>query len=351
MAVIKISDLEEFCEKALVKEGMDSRNAAIAAQVLAQTDAFGTSSHGTKNLHNYIKKARAGGVSLRANPHIVREGSGFVLIDGDNGLGMVSSVMAMELACKKAKDNGIAIATVKNSCHFGAAGYYANIAARNGMIGLAMSNVDPNMGIPGARGKIIGNSPFSFAAPSRQVPSVFLDVAMSTVASLKVIQYKKDGKTVPDTWLTDAQGLPTTDPSHYPEEGAMQPVGAHKGYGFAFMVELLTGILAGADTSTSGRIPSWCFDLEHPNNVTHTFIAINPALFLGEEAIADRVETMATSLRNAPKAKNATRIFTPGEIEWDRYAKAMDTGLELLPDVEASLRGLAEDTGLELKLQ
>ena len=348
MAKIKLENLKSFCKTALVKEGMKEEYAQIVAEVLSETDALGTNSHGTKNLHNYIKKFRVGGIDIHAEPEIVAEGPAFALVDAKKALGMIPSVKAMELACKKAETAGIAIVAVRNSCHYGAAGYYANIAAKQGMIGLSMSNVDPNMTVPGARGMLLGNNPFAYAAPSNTTPSVFLDIAMSNVASLKVVQARKDGKEIPPTWIVDKDGLPTTDPSHYPEEGAMQPMAAHKGYGLAVMVELLTGILSGGCTSMGGEIVSWCFEPEKPNNVCHTFIAINPKLFLGEEKVADRVEDMATVLRNAPKAKGSTRIYTPGEIEWSKYAVAESEGFTIPADVEASLRGLAEDLDLVL---
>lgn len=350
MSKIKIKDLKEFCCAALVKEGLKEEYAQMVADVLSETDAYGTNSHGTKNLHNYIRKYRAGGIDINAEPEIISEGPAFAVIDAKKALGMISSVQAMELACEKAEKTGIAIVTVKDSCHYGAAGYYANIAAKKGMIGISMSNVDPNMTAPGARGMLIGNNPFAYAAPSNTLPSVFLDIAMSNVASLKVIQARKDGKEIPSTWIVDKDGLPTTDPSHYPEESAMQPMAAHKGYGFAVMVDVLTGILSGGATSMGGDIVSWVFQLDKPNNVCHTFIAIDPKLFYNENPVADRVEEMCNSLRNAPKAKGSDRIYTPGEIEWNKYVIAEEEGISLPDDVLASLIGLAKESGLELKL-
>lgn len=350
MAKIKLGDLKDFCKKALVKEGMKEAYADIVAEVLSETDAFGTNSHGTKNLHNYLKKFRAGGIDIQGEPEIVREGPAFALMDAHKTLGMIPSVQAMELACRKAETEGIAVVTVRNSCHFGAAGYYANIAAKKGLIGISMSNVDPNMTAPGARGMLLGNNPFAYAAPANTTPSIFLDIAMSNVASLKVVQARKDGKEIPPTWIVDKDGLPTTDPSHYPEEGAMQPMAAHKGYGLSIMVELLTGILSGGCTSMGGDIVSWCFEMEKPNNVCHTFMAINPKLFLGAEAVSRRVETMGEILRNAPKAKGVERIYMPGEIEWDKHTAAEEEGFCIPADVEDSLKGLAEESGIELKL-
>lgn len=351
MAIIQLQDLKDFCRAALMREGMKADYAGIVAEVLAETDAFGTYSHGTKNLHSYIKKARAGGLDLRGKPELVTEGSAYAVYDAHRTMGMIPSYLAMEKAMEKAEKTGIAIAAVKNSCHFGAAGYYANMAAKRGMLGISMSNVDPNMTAPGARGMLLGNNPFSYAAPADKTPSIFLDIALSNVASLKVVQARKDRKQIPDTWIVDCDGLPTTDPSHYPEEGAMQPMAAHKGYGLAVMVDLLTGVLSGGETSMGGNIVSWCFEMEKPNNVCHTFLVINPQLFNGKKSVAGDVEKMAKVLRDAPKAKGTDRIYTPGEIEWGRHRIVEEQGLVLPADIEVSLWELAEDIGIELPLQ
>ena len=233
MSHIRIEDLKALCKQALTQEGMSQENAQIVAETLAQTDALGTHSHGTKNLHGYILKARAGGVSLTAEPEVVMQSESCAVIDAKNTLGMIPSAKAVEIACEKAAKTGIAMTAVYHSCHFGAAGYYANLAAQKNMIGIAVSNVDANMNVPGARGRVMGNNPFAYAAPAKHTPSVFLDIALSNVASLKVVQAKKDGRRIPDTWIVDADGLPTTDPSIYPEHGAMQPMAAHKGHGGA----------------------------------------------------------------------------------------------------------------------
>lgn len=348
MARIRIDDLKSFCRKALEKEGMKPELAEITATVLTKTDAYGTHSHGTKNLHNYIKKSRVGGLTLNAEPKVIKEGPSYALMDGNNAMGMVCGVMGMELACRKAAETGVGLVTIRNSNHFGAAGYYANIAASKGMIGFVASNVDPNMNAPGARSKAIGNNPIAYAAPSVSVPSVFLDIALSNVASLKVFKARAEGKSIPDTWIVDKDGLPTTDPSHYPEEGAMQPMAGHKGYGLAVFVDLITGVMNGGATSVSGEIESWVLSLEKPNNVCHTFIAIDASKFIGDGELAQRTEEMAQTLRNLPKAKGSQRIFTPGEIEWENYSRAEKEGILLPDDVLESLRGLAEDMQIEL---
>jgi len=345
---IALSDLKSFCKQALLKAGMPEDFAKITAEVLAETDAYGTHSHGTVNLGGYIKKSKVGGLDINAEPIVIKEGPAFAIMDAQNSMGMVPAYKAMELACEKAKETGIALVTVKNSTHFGAAGYYANMAALQGMLGLAMSNVDPNMTAPGAQGMLIGNNPISYAAPASTTPTISLDIALSNVASLKVVKARKEGKSIPDTWVVDKDGLPTTDPSHYPEEGAVQPMAAHKGYGLAVMVELMTGALSGGGMSMLGDIVSWLFEIEEPNNVCHTFIAIDIEKFVGKDAFIERADAMAEALRSAPKAKGSERIYTPGEMEWNNHKNAQD-GLELPLNVVESLENLGSEMELPIK--
>jgi len=344
---IRLSDLKAFCAQSLVKTGMSEKDARITAEVLAETDAYGTHSHGTVNLANYVKKAKAGGLDINAEPEVIKDGPAFAILDGKNAMGMVPAYMGMDLACQKAKTAGIGIVTVRNSTHFGAAGYYANMAALRGMVGIAMSNVDPNMTVPGARGMLIGNNPLAYAAPSSEKPTVFLDIALSNVASLKVVKARKEGKSIPSTWIVDKDGVATTDPSHYPEEGAMQPMAAHKGYGLAVMVEMLTGGLSGGAMSMLDNIVSWLFEIDEPNRVCHTFIAIDVEQFVGTEAFTKRIDDMVTALHEAPKAKGSDRIYVPGEMEWERYEKAED-GLTLPTNVVESLEVLHEISGVDI---
>lgn len=345
---IKVKDLKAFCAACCEHEGMSAENAQITAEVLCETDLFGTNSHGTKNLYGYVKKQKAGGMDFKAEPEVLSEGPSYALMDAHAGMGMVAGYKAMELAIEKAKETGIALVTVKNSTHFGAAGFYANMAAKAGMVGISFSNVDPNMTVPGARGMILGNNPFSYASPLKNGESVFLDIAMSNVASLKVIQARKDGIMIPDTWIVDRDGVPTCDPSRYPDEGAMQPMAAHKGYGLAVMVELLTAVLSGGAISSMGEIKSWCFAPETTNNVCHTFIAVNVEKFAGTDNYLARSEDLVDALHSAPKAKGKDRVFMPGEIEWEKHNKWEDM-VELPGAVVESLREMSEVLGIPVE--
>ena len=344
--VIKLNDLKEFCKGVLIKEGMNEAEAEITADVLSETDGYGTHSHGSKNLHNYIRKMRVGGINIEGNYHLISDGPGFALIDADSSIGMVPAYKAMKIAINKAKTCGISCTLVRNASHFGAAGYYANMASKENMIGIVCSNVDANMTIPGAKGKVIGNNPIAYSVPAGRFRPIFLDIAMSTVASLKVIQAKKDGISIPDTWITDDDGLPTTNPGNYPEEGAMQPMAAHKGYGIALLVELLTGVLSGGGVMKD--VPSWLFSMESKNDVSHMFIAIDISKFMDANHFCQRVESVIDTLHTTPLAKGTDRIYYPGEIEWERYERTLKKGLFLPEDVEESLKALHEESGVDI---
>ena len=341
--------LFDFCRNALVSSNMHDKNAAVMSNLLVEADKWGLYTHGTKNLYGYLCKAEANGVSFVDEPSVEKVLPAAIVIDGNNTMGYISGAMAMGKAVEMAKDAGIGLALVKNSCHFGATGCYSNIAAENGMIGFAASNVDKKMGIPGAKGMVMGHNPFSFAAPSTIIPSIILDISSSNVASLKVLKAKAQGQSIPDTWITDAEGLPTTDPSKYPDEGALMPMGNHKGYGIAMFIEIMTSILLGQPTSTQDAVHSWCFEMDKPNNVCHIFVAINPKI-LSTGDFRGRVDAFIEELHNAPKAKGTDCIRVPGEHMWNHYFQSEKEGLMLPDDVVNELIKVSEKTCIKLDL-
>jgi LDH2 family malate/lactate/ureidoglycolate dehydrogenase len=260
---------------------------------------------------------------------------------------MVTSVAAMDIAIKKARQAGIGMAGVYNSCHFGAAGYYAVMAARAGLIGLVTSNDIPSMTAPGARGRIMGTNPFAFAAPAGEEKPIFLDMAMSTVAGGKVHAAKLLGKTIPDNWLVDENGLHTNNPADF-DKGALQPMGAHKGYGLALMAETLAGLLTGAQIRN--EVLAWMGnEPSRPTGHGACFIAIDVASMLPIDAFRQRMDAMIRDIRAQPKATGMDRIYMPGELEWGRQEKAAREGILLPPDVAQLLSALASETGVRLK--
>lgn len=338
-------DLAAFCVEAMVKSGLREEDARIATDVVVTTDTMGVHTHGTRQVRPLMKNVRAGRIDVRAVPEVTAEGPAWVVVDGHNAMPMTNAHTAMELAMQKAKSAGVAYAGVKNSNHYGAAGYYARMALKEDMIGLSMSNVDPCMTVPGARGRIIGTNPIAYAVPTGEEMPVFLDIATSTVAATKVFAARDVGKSIPDNWLVDDDGVPTTDPSEYPEKGAMLPMAGHKGYGFALFVEVLAAVLTGA--AITQEVASWVLDTSERPNEGHAFIAIDVGRMMPIQTFKARMDRMIREIKESPKAKGSDRIYLPGEMEWEKREVALKEGMQLPEDVILSLVGLGEDVGLD----
>jgi len=344
---VRPGKLRELCIHALQGVGLDDKDAATVAQVLVTTDTWGTFSHGTNHLRNYLKKIRAGGINPKAKPEIILEGHAWAVIDGHSAMGMVTGCRAMELAIEKAKADGIGYVAVRNSSHFGAAGYYAHLAVKHDMIGIAMSNTDANMVAPGGRTSVIGNNPFAYAAPAGEEHPILLDIAMSATASTKIFAAKAKGNTVPDGWITDADGLPTTDAGEWPNVGSMLPMAGHKGYGLALMVEVLAGVLSGAGV-TRGVKP-WLGALSEGSDTGHAFIAIDVGKFMPIDVFKQRMDEMIRNIKNSPKAKGSEGIWLPGEMEWERREVALRDGIALPEIVLNSLEKLSREVGRDFE--
>ena len=223
------------------------------------------------------------------------------------------------------------------------------MAAREGMIGIAMSNADPNMAIPNSSDVAIGNNPFSFSAPISGDKTVFLDIALSAVAALKIVMAKEKGERVPREWLIDSDGQPTDDPNGFPYDSHLQPMAAHKGYGLAIMVEILASVLTGA--GILGEVSSWNLDLKAKNKAGHAFIAIDVSQFMPREVFESRIMQMVDGLHSAPLAKNANAIFIPGEMEWVKRDRALNSGVIEITDVMAdNYEKLAKLTNTQIKI-
>lgn len=348
MKKIRLEKLREFAIRTLESAGVSRENAAHVADTLVTTDTFGVMTHGTKNLCQYIEKMKAGGLDAAAEPTVEREGPAWAMVNGNKAIGMVSACKAMNLAIEKAKKVGIAYVGVKNSCHFGASGYYANLAASKGLIGLSMSNADPIMTVPNGCRPVIGTNPFSFAAPLSNGKSVFLDIALSNVAALKIIMAQEKGQKIPADWLIDRDGKPTDDAHSFPKNSCLAPMGAHKGYGLAVLVEIPASVMTGAGILS--EIASWNLDLSSVNNAGHAFIAIDVAQMMPYETFLARMDQMVDEIHNAPKAQHASQIYLPGEMEWQKRDMALANGeIELTDAMAASLKKLSDMTGVVLE--
>ena len=335
--------LEAFCIAAMTQAGIGREDAELSARVFVTTDTWGTFTHGTRQLRGLMKNARRGRLAAGAREEVAAEGPSWAMIDARHGMPPAISCRAALLAVAKARGTGMAYVGVRGSSHFGAAGYYANLIAEQGLFGMAMCNVEPCMTVPGARSRILGTNPIAYAAPTGTARTIMLDIATSAVAATKIFAAKTEGRSIPDTWLVDDAGVPTTDPAIYPERGAQLPMAGHKGYGLAVLVEILTAVLTGS--AMMGEVRSWVADDPQPPDQGHAFLALDVGAMLPAARFYERMAALSGAIKGAEPAQGAT-IYLPGEMEWERREQALAEGIPLPEDVLVSLRGLAADSGL-----
>jgi ureidoglycolate dehydrogenase (NAD+) len=341
------NDLKSFCLKIMSLQGMALGDAEITAEALVTTDLWGIHTHGVKQLRGLMKNFRENRMDVNAKPVLISEGPGWVQYDGCHCISMVSSVASTRKIIEKAKNSGIAIATVKNSGHYGAAGYYANLAAQENMIGISMTNVDPAMAVTGSKSSVLGTNPIAYAIANGTARPILFDAATSVVAASKIFMLKDLGKQVPPGWLLDKDGLPTIDPSGYPDEGTLMPMAGYKGYGFGLLVEILAGGLSGG--VMGNELTSWIMPVKDPVNQSHTFIVINPGMFSPFDVFIRKIRNLENQIRSAPKAKGVERIYLPGEKEWEHYEEALKSGMILPDHMSSSLFGVAYDYNIDIR--
>jgi LDH2 family malate/lactate/ureidoglycolate dehydrogenase len=344
---ISFESLRRLCADAFSRAGLSDIDAATGAEVLSTTDAWGVFTHGSKALRGYLRRLHAGGLVADARPVLSGEGPAWATIDGNSALGMVTSVFAMRTAIAKASDTGIGYVGVRNSCHFGAAGYYSWLAADAGFIGLSMANDIPSVAAPGSRGAITGSNPIAYAIPAGRYQPMMLDMSVATVAGGKVYAARERGEPIPSTWLIGPDGRPTDDANSYPERSTLAPAAGHKGYGIGVLIETLAGVLSGA--ATTWQIGSWLGgDASAPTHHGAAFLAIDCGAISNRDDFAARMERLIDEIHQAPRADGVDRIYVPGEIEWGKHHLAVSDGIWLPSDVIASVAEAADLVSLSL---
>ncbi|HMO83381.1 MAG TPA: Ldh family oxidoreductase [Lacipirellulaceae bacterium] len=341
---VTIDALEQFCLRILTSTGVCEKDAQTTTAALVMTDSWGVFTHGTKLLRGYVRRLRGGGLRADVAPEIATEGPAWAVVDGQSALGQVTTTFATEVAMKKAEQFGVGFVTVRNSCHFGAAGYYAWLAARAGMIGMAMANDVPSVAAPGSRGPVLGSNPIAFAFPGGEADPFLLDMSIATVAGGKVYARCKRGEPIPAGWLVDDQGHPTHDGSLYPDRASLAPAAGHKGYGIGLFIEILSGVLSGA--AVTKQVGSWLFsDMSLPTNHGAAILVINAGAMMDSAIFDRRMADLVGEIHAAPTAEGAPPLMIPGEIEWRNRRRACAEGIALPEDVLNHLKDTAAECG------
>ena len=337
--------LRQYAIAALLKVGVSEEDAATIADVQVSADMRGVHTHGVSSISGYCQKMLAGGTDPKAKPTILTEGPSYALFDAQNAQGQLSGVRAMSLCVEKAAQTGIATVGVRNSNHYGMGAYYAMIGLDQGLIGLCTTNGGSLIAPWGGTRPNFGNNPLSVAVPAGQRRPIVLDIAMSVVAGAKVGFTVAEGKPIPPGWAFDLDGVPTQDPDKA-KDGLLVPIGEYKGYGLTMIMETLAAALTGARFGQEQNREWSRGNISNPGERGHFFLALNPAAFMPIDEFKARVDRLIDEVHGSPLAPGTSRVYAPGEIEWDRFDKAEKEGVSLPASSYASIIKYAQEVGL-----
>ena len=347
-------ELKKFCTDAFLKFGFDEKQCEIIVDVLLTSDLYGIESHGMQRLVRYHKGIEKGLIKVGAQSEIVFETPVSAVIEGNDGMGQLLGYKAMNLAIEKAKKTGMAIVTVRNSNHYGIAGYYAKMACKEGLIGMSMTNSEAIMVPTFGRKAMLGSNPIAIAMPAEPY-DFFFDASTTVVTRGKLEIYNKLSKPLPEGWAKDATGKGSSEAGTVlknivaKEGGGIMPLGgeteqsgSHKGYGYGMLCEIFTSILSMGLTSNHTHIGG-------KGGTCHGFIAIDPKVFGDAAAIKEHLSTLLKELRESPKAEGAERIYTHGEKEVIAYEDRLKNGIDVNINTVAEMVDLCNYLEMDVK--
>ena len=352
-AIVSADDLRAYVVCFLRRFDVPEEDARIAADVLVMADLRGIESHGVIRLQSYYgTRLQRGLIDPHAPLTVLNETPATLALDGGNGLGQPIAYRAMTRCIEKAQESGAAFVSVRNSNHFGIAGYYAMMAPPHHLIGLSFTNSQPLVVPTYGRQAMYGTNPISIAVPTRNERPFVLDMATSVVPIGRVTVYKEKGLPLPLGWGVDAEGTLTTDPNAVLKGGAVMPLGGpaehagYKGYGLAVMVDILCGVLSGAGFGLHVGQPK----ATGQANVGHFFAAIRVDAFRDRDAFTAEMDAMIRELKESPKAKGEERIYIAGEKEYELAETRQQHGIPLHVTTVAMLKKVGDEVGVPFDL-
>ncbi|MCL2058686.1 MAG: Ldh family oxidoreductase [Oscillospiraceae bacterium] len=327
--------LSRFCADVFARYGFTPDDSARITEILLCADLYGIESHGVQRLIRYHKEITGGFVNIDANPATVVDTPVSAVIDADRAMGQLISTQAMDVAIGKAKSSGIGMVAVRNSNHFGIAGFYAQMASDADLMGICMTNTEA-IGVPTYGKKaMLGTNPIALAFPASPVNFLY-DAATTVVPRGKIEVYSKNGQPLPEGWAVDVDGKASADADEIlrniiakagggiaPLGGDTELYGGHKGYGLGIIVDLFCGVFSGGKTSNHQNL------MPGSTDITHFFMAVDYGLFGGKEAIRENFSTFLQELRDSPRADGRQRIYTHGEKEQESRAQKLASGIPI----------------------
>ncbi|WP_051353197.1 Ldh family oxidoreductase [Thalassobacillus devorans] len=323
-------NLETFVEEIFLKAGLDGEQSKLTARHLVFANLRGVDSHGVSRVGIYTKRLDKNLLNKKFEPVIKRESPVSALIDAQNVSGIPVATYGMELAVEKARKSGVGIVGINNSNHCGMMADYVKKAVDNDCIAIATTNAPSNMPPWGGKERFFGTNPFSYGVPAGEETNILFDMATSKVARGKIILAEKNKQEIPLGWALSPEGTPTTNASKA-VDGVVLPVGEHKGYGIAFLVETLSALFTGA--AFGPYIGDLYKELNHAQNVGQFFLVMRADLFQELETFKKRMDQIIREVREVPLMDGAKKIYLPGEMEMETAKEREENGIPLSLEV------------------
>lgn len=334
---IAATRLREFAAACYEAVGVAPEDATVAADCIVGADLEGQGSHGLLRLPFYARRIAAGQINARPQIRVLRRRAGSALLDAGNGLGPPAGLRAMDLACDLAAEAGCGLCAVRGGNHLGAMSFYVSHGARRGFLVLAFSNTPPGVAPPGGRKPLLGTNPIAAAVPV-DGPPIIIDMATTQVARGRVLKASLTGQSIPTGWALDADGRDTTD-AKAALAGSMVPLGGAKGFTLALLVEILTGVLAGA--GVGAEVGGTFEAIDRPSNVGHAFLAVDPSAF--GDAFEDRATLLAAAMRASEPVDAAVAVRVPGDRRHALRAQGEEKGVAIGDELWEELGRLAAE--------
>ena len=337
MLTFSAESLKELTARIFRAAGTPDDVAALVAHSLVDANLAGHDSHGVIRIPMYVDQIRAGELDPAGRPRVEREGAGLVAVDGVWAFGQYVAHVCMELACKKAKEQQVAVVTMTRSNHIGRLGEWAEEAAGAGMVGMVTTSWGggPYAATPfGGAGKVFSTNPIAFGIPAPGSPFV-LDYATTAVAEGKLRVARAKQAPVPDGWIVDKEGRPTNDVEDFYNGGALLPFGGHKGFALAMVVELLSIALTGADAATD----------ERGRRNGALFLAIDPAAVRPMDEFLEAVAGISARVTGVPPAPGSAGVLIPGEPEARSREARRREGIPIAESTWEAIQAAAQAVG------
>lgn len=349
--IVSESTLRNFTENVFLAMGCSKEHAVLAADVLLLSDLRGIDSHGVARLTGYVRLWQKQRINATPNIRVVHETPTTATIDGDAGLGLVVAPFAMKVAIEKAQQYGSGWISIRNSNHFGIAGYHALMAVQQNMIGFAMTNASPLVAPTFSNERMLGTNPMCYAFPAGKYPPVIVDMATSAAANGKLEIAQRAGKPVPEGWIQDSTGSYTTDPHALKNGGSLLPLGSdpehgsHKGFGLSATVDILSAVLSGANYGP--WVPPFVSFLEPPadpvgTGIGHFLGAMRVDGFRPVDEFKEHMDNWVARFKNASPINPDQKVIIPGEPEFEAEQDRRKNGIPIVDAVVKDLNEVAE---------